>query len=134
MADGISGGQQFSEEIKETANEVLEDTKDAVGAMVEQGVQSVIVSTPTPAQVQQKQQEDQTKIAEARRVIQFYKDTDDSQRRVREELKQKEMQRLQDQKQETQVIEMKKEEKKKQPVNPALAFAGKPERKGGVGG
>ena len=44
------------------------------------------------------------------------------------------MQRLQSQQQEEQVAEIKEEEKKEEPVNPTVAYAGKAEFKRGVGG
>ena len=41
---------------------------------------------------------------------------------------------MQAQQQEKQASEIKKEEKKKQPIDPAIAYAGKAEFKRGVGG
>jgi len=125
---------QFKDEVEQTAGEVARDVKDEVGQMVEQGIQSIVGTQLTPQQIQQKQVDDQKKIADARRKISFYQQTAQAQQKVRQEQKQKEQQRLQTQQQEEQVVEMKKEEKKKKPVNPAVAYAGKAEFKRGVGG
>ena len=135
MVDGgASGIKQVTEETAQAVGEIAKDVKDAVGEMIEQNVQTAVGPKLTPQQVQQKQQEDQKNLAETRRKIEFLKNIDQEQKRVREANRQKEAQRLQDQKQEKQVIEMKKEEKKKQPMNPAIAYAGKVEFKRGVGG
>lgn len=130
MADGRS-----------TVAEIAKDVKDAVGEMVEQGAQSVVGRQLTPQQVnnlriaeQQTKQQDQQKLSETRRVIQHYKDMDAAQKRVREQNKQKEQQRLQNQQQEEQVKKIQIEQKKKQPINPAIAYAGKAEFKRGIGG
>ncbi|MBI2599473.1 hypothetical protein HYW43_00965 [Candidatus Daviesbacteria bacterium] len=133
MANGNQIGQ-FRDELEQDVTEVAQDVKDSVGEALEQGVQSVVGTQLTPQQIQQKQQEDQENLAEARRTIQFLKQIDEEQKRVRQENKQIEQQRLQTQQQEEQKEEMKKEEKKKQPINPALAYAGKAEIKRGVGG
>ena len=133
MADANVIGK-FSDELEQTATEVAKDFKDAVGEAIEQGVQSVSAPILTPQQIQQKQQEDQKDLVEARRKINFFTKTDQEQKKVREENRQKEQQRLQDQQQEEQVEERKEEQKKKQPINPAIAYAGKVEIKRGVGG
>lgn len=126
---------QFKDEVEETATEVAKDFKDSVGQALEQGVQSITGTQLTPQQIQQKQAEDQKKIAENRRKIAFYQKTEQELHAVRRENKQKEEQRLQAQQREEQVVEMKKEEKKKQPINnPAIVYAGKVEFKRGVGG
>jgi|SRR3989344_6341498 len=89
--------------MRSTVVEVAKDVKDAVGEMIEQGVQSVAGSTLTPQQVQQKQQDEQKQLTEARRKIAWYKKIDDEQKRVRQANQQKETQRLQAQQQENQV-------------------------------
>ncbi|MDD5147640.1 MAG: hypothetical protein PHV63_03800 [Candidatus Daviesbacteria bacterium] len=134
MADGGSAIKQFGGEVAQVVGEVAKDVKDSVGQAIEQGVQSVVGTQLTPQQIQQKQLEDQKKLAETRRKIDFYKQTDQAQKQVREENKQKEMQKLQNQQQEEQVVEIKKEQKKRQPINPATFYAGKAEFKRGVGG
>lgn len=130
----MNGAKQFTGEIKEAAGEVAKDVKDTVGEMIEQGVQSVTGTTLTPQQIQQKQIDDQKQIADARRKLAFYQQTAQAQKQVSEENKQKEMQRMQTEQQQKQVVEIKKEEKKKEPVNPEIAYAGKAEFKRGVGG
>lgn len=139
MANAVMGGiGQITEEVGETVKEVASDVKDAVGEMVEQGIQSTAGSTLTPQQLQQKQAEDQKKEMDRQKQLAYTRDwlrnLQAEQQKVSMEAKQKEQQRLQAQKQEEQVTEMKKEEKKKQPVNPAVAYAGKAEFKRGVGG
>lgn len=135
MSDsGGSNIQQASEEVAQTAREVVSDVKDAVGEMVEQGVQSVIGNQLTPQQIQQKEADRQKQLLQTRRKIEWLKQLAQEQKMVQQENKQKEMQRLQEEKQEEQVKEVKEEQKKSAPVNPALAMAGRPEKKGGVGG
>ena len=108
---GVIG--QFREEVEQATQGVAKDVKDAVGEMIEQGVQSVTNTKLTPQQLQpfdtsttlsaqgrQKQQEDQKKIAETRRVIEFYKKTEEDLRRVREQKKQEQTQKQQAEKQE----------------------------------
>ncbi|MDD5416121.1 MAG: hypothetical protein PHE48_03920 [Candidatus Daviesbacteria bacterium] len=134
MADGGNAIKQFGGEVAQAAGEVAKDVKDSVGEALEQGVQSVVGTQLTPQQIQQKQLEDQKKLTEARRKIAFYQKIDQEQKAVRQQNKQKEMQKLQTQQQEKQVIEIKKEQKKNQPINPATFYAGKAEFKRGVGG
>ena len=86
--------------MRSTVVEVAKDVKDAVGEMIEQGVQSVAGSTLTPQQVQQKQQDEQKQLTEARRKIAWYSKTDQEQKQVIQANKQKESQRLQNQQQE----------------------------------
>ncbi|MCL4365763.1 hypothetical protein M1437_00875 [Patescibacteria group bacterium] len=138
MANPGSVIGKFSDEIQETTGEIAQDAKDSVGEMIEQGMQSVTGSQLTPQQIQQKQQEDQKKEMDRQKQLiytrNWLKGVETAQAKVRMENKQKEQQRLQAEEQEQQVTEMKKEEKKKQPVNPAIAYAGKAEFKRGVGG
>lgn len=123
---------KFSEEVEQTASEIVKDVKDSVGEMIEQN----ITPQPTPqpfdsAQGRQKRADEQKQLAYTRRYLQ---NLQMAQTKVRQENKQKEQQRLQNQQQEKQVSEIKKEEKKKKPVNPAIAYAGKVEFKRGIGG
>ncbi len=135
MSDsGNNGIQGAVEEMAQATGEVAKDVKDSVGEMIETNVQTAVGTPPTPQQIQQKQAEDQQKITETRRKISWFKKIDQEQRRVIQENKQKEMQRLQSLQQEKQVKQIKLEQKKAQPINPALAMMGKPEKKGGVGG
>lgn len=93
MADG--GIKQITEEMEQTGREVVKDVKDAVGEMIEQAVQTTTTPQPTPQQIQQKQLEDQKKLTETRRVLKWHQDLAQAQKKVREEAKKKEMQRLQ---------------------------------------
>ena len=124
----------MSDSIKATVSEVAKDIKDAVGEMAEQGVQSVVGSQLTPQQIQQKQLQDQKDLSEARRKVEFYKKASQEQKVVRQANQQKEQQRLQNLKQDEQVKNIQIKQKKKQPINPAIAYAGKAEFKRGVGG
>ncbi|MBI2017650.1 hypothetical protein HYS92_01220 [Candidatus Daviesbacteria bacterium] len=138
MSDSGGGVKQFAGEMKGAVAEVTKDAKDSVGEAIEQGVQSVVGTQPTPQQVQQKQQEDQKRELDRQKQLVYtrgwLKNLEAEQQKVRKENKQKEQRRLQTEQQEKQTTEMKKEEKKKQPVNPAVAYAGKVEFKRGVGG
>lgn len=116
MADSGSGISQATEEVAQTVGEVAKDVKDAAGEAIEQGIQSVVGIQLTPQQIQQKQLEDQKKLAEARGKIAFWEKTQKEQIKVRQEMKQKEEQRLQEgqaQKQQEQIkiIEKKQEAK-----------------------
>lgn len=102
MADGGSRIQQTTQEVAQAVGEVAKDVKDAVGEMIEQGVQSVAGPTLTPQQIQQKQLEDQKKLAETRRKIKFIEKVDQEQKMVRQANKQKATDRLQSQQQKAQ--------------------------------
>lgn len=97
MTDSVV--KQFSQEVAQVTSEVVRDVKDAVGEMIEQGVQSAVGQQLTPYQIQQKQLEEQKQLQEARRKIAFLKRIDQEQKTVREANKQKETQRLQAQQQ-----------------------------------
>lgn len=121
--------------MRQAVKEVVSDVKDAVGEVIEQGVQSITSPQLTPQQLQQKQQEEQRQLAEARRKIDWYKKLAEEQKRVIEQNRQKEAQRVQNLKQEKQIDKVKIEAKKQQPLeNPALRWAGKFEKKGSIGG
>jgi len=134
MSDLGNRIKQVTEETSQTVEEIAKDVRDSVGEAIEQGFQSATGTPLTPQQIQQKQIDDQKKISETRRKIAFYQKTAQEQEKVRQENKQKEMQRLQSQQQEEQVAEIKEEEKKEEPVNQTVAYAGKAEFKRGVGG
>ena len=97
-----SGGSKFSGEVVEAVKQVATDFKDVVGEMIEQGMQSVAGLTLTPQQIQQKQQEDQKDLAQARWKIEQLKKIDQEQKQVRRVNQQKEQQRLQSEQQEKQ--------------------------------
>lgn len=111
MADSGGGVKQFTNEMEQAAIDVAKDVKDEVGQMIEQGVQSVAGPKLTPQQIQQKQLEEQKRLARARKTIRWYQDIAAAQRRVREEEKQKQLQRQQQEEQEKQ--------KKKVIISPA---------------
>lgn len=134
MANGGNQIGQFRDELEQTVTEVATDVKDSAGEAIEQGVRSVVGAQLTPQQIQQKMEEEQKQLQETRRKIEFLKKIDLEQKQVRMENKQKEEQRLQNEQQEQQAEEVKEEQKRNQPVNPALAYAGKAEIKRGVGG
>ena len=114
MSDSGSVGSQFVGEMKSTVAEVAKDVKDTVGEMIEQGVQSVASPQLTPQQIQQKQQDDANQIAEARRKIAFYKMTDEEQKSVIQENRQKEAERIQAQQQEIQAKQAQKAQMQQQ--------------------
>lgn len=100
MADG--GIKQATQELAQTVKAVAGEAVDAVGEMIEQGVQSVVGTQLTPQQIQQQQLEDQKKIAEKRREIEFLKAVDQDQKVVRQKNAQNEADRLKSQQQEEQ--------------------------------
>lgn len=121
--------------MKSTVVEVARDIKDAVGEMIEQGVQSVTAPQLTPQQIQQKQQQDQKDLAKVRGDIEWLRRIDEQQKGVREQNKQKEMQRLQNQQQEkqqgTQKVQI--QSAKKQQVISEAVLRTQAERKVGKG-
>lgn len=138
MADGKNVVGQFAEEIVEEVGEVVKEVKDEVGQALEQGAQSVVGTQLTPQQIQQKQLEDQKKLAEVRRKMAFYQKVDQEQKAVRQQNKQKEIQRLQTQqqeKQEEQVKEIQVKQTKKQGLSEAVLRSQAEYKPGkGVGG
>lgn len=102
-------------DIAQAAGEVAKDVKDSVGQAIEQGVQSVTGTQLTPQQIQQKQLEDQKKIAETRRTIKWYEDIATSQKAVREKEQQKQMQGKQEEIQQQQAKKT-QEIQQKQPI------------------
>lgn len=134
---GGSGFQKATGEIVQTVGEVAKDIKDAVGEALEQGVQSVTNTQLTPQQIQQKQQEDQNKLAEARRKIEWLKNVDSQQKQVIAANRQKESERLQNQQQEKQeeVQQIQTKTVKKQAMSDEIARSQAELRVGkGVGG
>lgn len=125
----------MSDSFKGAVAEVAKDVKDAVGEMIEQGVQSVAGPQLTAQQIQQKQLEDQKKMAEARRKIAWLKKIDEEQKQVRQVNKQKESQRLQSLKQETQTKAIQKiqAQQAKKPVLPEEVLRTQVEIKVGKG-
>lgn len=125
--NGVIG--QFKDEMEHAATEVASDVKDNVGEMIEQGVQSVTGQQLTTQQIQQKQLEDQKKLANTRRVIAHYKKVEEDLSTVREQKKQDQLQRKQIEEQEKQKKKLVEEQKKKIIVSPAKKtpqFPGQP--------
>lgn len=120
MSDGV---KQFTGEVKQAVSEVAADIKDSVGEALEQGAQSTFGTPPSPQQVQQKQMEDQKKIAEARRKIAFYQQTAQEQQIVRQENKQKETERQQSEQQEAQEEKIEKIQTVQAPKKPGVSEA-----------
>ena len=102
MSDSGGGVGQFVGEIKSAAAETLTDAKDGIGEAIEQGAQSVTNPNPTPQQIQQKQLEDQTAIAEQRRIINFNAQLSTDLNKAVAEDRQNKAQRIQSQEQDTQ--------------------------------
>ncbi len=138
MSDSGSGGGQLASELGETVKEVASEVKDAVGEMIEQGVQSVAGPTLTAQQVQQKQQEDQKHLVETRRKIAWYGKTDQEQKQVRQTNAQKEQQRLQSQQQEkvekVQIVQVKQAKENNAAQEAARRSAAEFKAGKGVGG
>ncbi|MBI2020825.1 hypothetical protein HYS94_05450 [Candidatus Daviesbacteria bacterium] len=133
MADSASGIKQIGEEVVETTEEVVKDTKDQVGQAIEQGVQSVVGIQLTPQQIQQRQLDEQKKLAKVRRDIQWYKDIQVAQKAIREKEKQKKLQKDQQIQDEKKFKQMEIIQKKKElPI--AIKALGKAEIKRGIGG
>lgn len=112
MVDGNALGQ-FTDEMETAVSDVTHDVKDSVGEAIEQGVQSVIGNTLTPQQIQQKQVEDQQNLTEARRKIDYWKNIDLAQKKIRMAEKQKLDQKKQIEEQERQRKKMTEAQKKK---------------------
>lgn len=113
---------QFAEETGEVVKETAEEVKDALGEMIEQGIQSTTSPQLTPQQFQQKQQEDQKKEQDRQKQMVYTRkwiaDLAAAQQKVRMENKQKEQQRLQAQQEEAQqkkVEEIQKTQAAKKP-------------------
>lgn len=94
MSDLGGGQNQFAGEMKQAAQEVVQDVKDQVGQAIEQGVQSITGQQLTPQQIQQKEEEKQKKLAEVRWRIERLKKTEQQVSQVSQENQQKDAQRL----------------------------------------
>ncbi len=88
MSDGSGIGGQVRQVVKES---VIQPVINEAKTDLEVVTQSVAGVAPvTPQQQAQKQQEDQQKILDARRKLEFYKKIEQDQTKVRTERKQKE--------------------------------------------
>ena len=124
----------------ETINEiVVKPVTDEVGKAIEQGVQSVIgVPKPQPTQNPQSNSlqstpVDNSKMLEARRRLDWYKNLESQQKRIREAQKQKqaEASKQVDEKKQIKQFEIVKKQKKDIALTQAKT---KTEIRGGVGG
>ncbi len=100
MADGGVAVKQFAGEMGKATSEVVKEAKDEIGKAIEAGVQSVVGTQLTSQQIQQKQAEEQQKLAEARRKIEYWKKIDQEQKTLRGKEKQIQLQREQAEEQE----------------------------------
>lgn len=122
----------------EDVNEaVVKPVTDEVGKAIESGVQSVVQGPVQKSAPQQpfegKQLEDQKKLVEARRKIDWWKTLGEAQRKAREEERQKQMQRVQEEKKKQEVKQFTIQQKKRQ-LPAEIAARGKAEIKRGIGG
>lgn len=132
MADGRYPIGGTFEDVGEA---VVKPVSDEVGKALEQGVQVVSGTGQqvSQANVQAKQIETRTRLAEARRKIKWWKDLEEAQKRVREGLKQKSFDSAQDRQKQQEIQQF--EVSKKQQKNVTLERQKtKTEIKGGVGG
>lgn len=118
MGSNVIG--QFTDEVEEITEKVVQDVKDSVGEAIEQGVQSVVGTPLTQQQMQQKQKEDQDKMIEARRKIAFWQKLDQEQKALRMKKKQEEMQKKQEESQEKQVKKVEQIEQKQAIKKPGV--------------
>lgn len=133
MADGIKGAVgQLAVDVGEA---VVKPVVDEVGKALEQGVQNVVSSPKqlTPAQQQQKQQQDAANLAEARRKVKFWQDLAAAQKAVREKQSKQQAQVQQVKANEKKVKQFEVVEKKKALTNVQLEGR-KSEIKGRLGG
>ncbi len=136
MSDGIKGA--VADTAQDISEGVVKPVRDEVGKAIEEGVQSV-VGTPKaldPAAQQQKQQDEQKRLAWARHVINWYKNIQNAQEKVRAEQLQKLQAKNAEEQQKKQVtqFEVLDKQKKRQEMSAAQIAARKTELKGGVGG
>lgn len=142
MANNQNVIGQFKDEVIETVKEVAGETKDAVGQMLEQGVQQATSPQLTPQQIQQKQQEDQKREIDRQKQIayqrKFFADLVAAQEKVRQEEKQKQMQKKQmeehdKQAKKIQKIQLQQAVKKPGAGTPEEVLRSQAERKAGKG-
>lgn len=116
---------------------VAKPVSDEVGKAIEQGVQSTVASPQIdPAAQQQKQEEDQKRRDWAIKVIEWNKNLQASQAKVREEQQQKELQKKQEEEQEKQKVQQYKvvQQQKRQQVMAVKQAQTRTEVKKGPGG
>src|SRR3989344_3355950 len=100
MSDGFKGA--VGEAVKTTNEAVIKPLTDEVGKAIEEGFQAVTGKQLTPQQIAQKQQQDQKKIADAQRKIQYWKQIEEAKSAVRSKQQQVQIQTQQVKQQESQ--------------------------------
>ncbi len=129
MSDGDGG---FKSAVAEA---VIKPARDEVGKVIEVAGQAVSGKTPTPQQTLQKQQEDQKKIADVQRRIQWWKNIEAQQKTVGNQKKQEEMVEKSEQKQEQKIKQFEVVQKKQSLSESVKQAQTRTEIKGhGVGG
>ena len=138
MSDGMKSG--IGQAVADIHEAVIRPVTDEVGKAIEEGAQSV-VGAPTqkpvdPVEQQKKQEEDLKKKQWAMNVINWNKNLESAQQKVRQEEKQKEQQRKQEEEEQKKVkqYEVIQQQKKSQQMTALQKESRKTEIKGGVGG
>ncbi len=116
------------------AEAVIKPVKDEIGQAIEVGVQSVTGKTPTPQQTLQKQQEDQKKMADVQRRLQWWKNIEAQQKGLSMQKKQEDLQKKSDQKQEQKVKQFEIVQKERSLETAVKQAQTKTEIKGRLGG
>ena len=135
MNDGIKTG--ISQTVADIKEAVVKPVSDEMGKAIEQGVQSVTGSQALdPAVAEKKKQEEAVKKQQLLRCIDWYKQIDSSQAKVRQEQQQKIQEKAQTEQQTMQVkqFEVLEQQKKQAQLTQVEKEARKTELKGGVGG
>lgn len=134
-----SGVGQVAKDISES---LVKPVTDEVGKAIEEGAQSVVgggayQNKPIdPVEQKRKQEEDVKKKQWAMNVINWNKQLDSAQQKVRQEQKQKEQQKKQEEEEKKKVkqFEVLEQQKKSQAMTALQRESRKTEIKGGVGG
>ncbi len=119
MADSGNAIGQFTDEVEQATTEVAKDVKDSVGEAIEQGVQTTFGPKLTPQQIQQKQAEDQQKMAKVRSDLKWYQAIAAGEKKLMEQRKQEKLQKQQSEEQEKEQKRQVKEQNKKRIISPA---------------
>lgn len=135
MSDSGGSKGAVAEAGKVVNEAVVKPVLDEVGKAIEEGFQSVTGKTPTPQQTQQRQADDQKKLAEATRKIEWWKQIEVQQAAVRQQKTQEQVQTQQVKTEEQQVKQYKVQEKKQNLEAQEVARTRSEARAGkGVGG
>lgn len=129
-----AGLSQVATDVKEA---VVKPVVDEVGKAIEQGVQSVVnPQSLDPAVQEKKKQEEEKKRQHVLRTIDWYKNIEDAQAKVRYEQQQKIQAKNQEEQQNKQVkqFEVIEKQKKQAQLTHLEKESRKTELKGGVGG